>query len=230
MGRIRRSRPRSPPRGSLGDVAHPLVNPLGNDSLKPRVIVLPLAALVIAGLCAWKLSRPEVAQTIPENAGTLRRPAPPFELRDQGRVLSDGTTQPSRPVRLKTYLGRHRIVLVFFDNEAGADQDPVLSALREHQDAIQKDGVIVLGISTALPQHNRQAIQRAGEIPFPLLTDLDGTVCSTWGVLNMRDDGAFRNRPGVFIIDRAGTVAWKGDAPLPVSNPLDHLDSLVTGD
>lgn len=222
--------------------------------MKPRIIVLPLAAVVIAGLCAWKLSHPGQSQVIPASGGTARRPAPLFELADQGRETRVAErsgaeserpsgapesldhssaryiAEPSKRVRLKSYLGRHRILLVFFDNEAGADKDPVLVALREHRETIQKDRVIVLGISTALPQQNRQAIRRGGEIPFPLLTDLDGMVCQTWGVLNMRDDGSFRNRPAVFVIDRAGTVAWKGENPQPVADPLDHLDSLLSGD
>ncbi|MCC7423587.1 MAG: redoxin domain-containing protein [Planctomycetaceae bacterium] len=222
--------------------------------MKPRILVLPLAGIVIAGLCLWRLSRNEQPQIIPESGGIARRPAPLFELRDQGRetlvtaqqgaegaapagepASSDDSparylTEPSKPVRLKSYLGRHRIILVFFDNEAGADKDPVLAALREHRETIQKNRIIVLGISTALPQHNRQALRRGGEIPFPLLTDLDGMVCQTWGVLNMRDDGSFRNRPAVFAIDRSGTVAWKGDHPQPVADPLDYLDSLLSGE
>lgn len=157
-------------------------------------------------------------------------PAPDFELPDQGRDLGDRKTLPSRRVRLKSYLGRHRVLLVFFDGEHGADVDPLLLALRDRHADVEKNRLIVLGIATALPQQNRQATARAGDVPFPLLSDLDGTVCKTWGMLDLRDDGAFRNRPGVFAIDRAGNVAWKNGLPVPERTPLDRLDSLISGE
>lgn len=73
-----------------------------------------MAAALIAGLVAFKLSQP------PQRRSTSmldeRRPAPKFLALDSDNKL----------LKFERYLGRQEVLLIFFDGEAGADRDPVL--------------------------------------------------------------------------------------------------------
>lgn len=181
------------------------------------------------GVCVWKATRPPQRQAIPrESAGTVF-PAPDFELPDQGRDHASGAarrTDPSRRVRLRSYLGRHEILLAFFDGDEGADRDSVLLRLKSSEPQLRQRGIIVLAVTTALPQQNRAASQRAGGFPFPLLSDVDGTICAEWGCLKLRDDGARQTTPALFFIDRAGRVGWQDRLPRPESDPEQTIASL----
>ncbi len=169
-----------------------------------RILVLPVAAIVILGLVAYKLTRsyPRQAEVV-ENLADVR-PAEPFSAYDPD----------NKPVRLGAYLGRHRIVLVFFDGGAGIGGDSVLRELRQNYKRLRSSGVIVLAISTALPQTNRKAFEQIGRFPFPVLSDPGLNVHNPWG----RVDANGKPIPGLFIIDRAGNVAWKDGKPKPADN------------
>ena len=71
-----------------------------------------------------------------------------------------------------------------------------------------------IGISTALPQENRASVGE--DYPFSLLTELEAANAASasqrWG----RVDSSARIVPAMFHIDRAGTVAWQDNAPIPV--------------
>ena len=137
----------------------------------------------------------------------------------------------NRLVRFQRYIGRHKIIVVFYDGQAGADKDETLLRLGREYDQIQATDTIVLGISTAIPQENRQARQRQYErvekqyqpFPFPLLSDVPRdpqtppfAVHQRWGRF---DETAGKALPGVFLVDRSGRVAWSRNAPLPLNDP-----------
>ncbi len=180
-----------------------------------RVFLLVLAAAVIGGLCALKMTRSYAPQTTVA-ARPLAEPAPEFELYDQN--------SPSRIVRLEGYLGRHRVIVVFFDGRAGAHGSAVLNRLRDNWSRLRRAEIYVMAISTALPQENRKDIAQHGEFPFPLLSDPDFHVHRAWGRF---DEAAGKPRTGVFLVDRKGWVAWsrKTDAP----QPTDDWQSAVEG-
>ncbi len=186
--------------------------------MRPRLLVLPIAAVIIAGLCAWKLSRIDEERTRIRHIPQAMRPAPPFELYDDRK--------PSQIVRLKSYLGRHRVLVAFFDGEAGADRSPVLLRLKRDFDRLDREDVKVFAISDAIPQHNRAASARAGGFPFPLLTDLTRRAHEDWG---LADPKSGELRQGVFVIDRAGNVAWDKTHPRPVDDPNSFLSDLIDG-
>lgn len=174
---------------------------------RPRVLVLPIAAAIIVGLVAFKLSQPPQ----PRPSGTIdeRRPAPKFMALDSNNQL----------LKFERYLGRHEILLIFFDGDAGADRDPVLLRVREQFLELKRRGVQVVAVSAAIPQYNRQAMERVGKFPFPLLSDPEFFIHQLWG---RYDDERRETRTGVFWIDRAGQVAWSGTAPRPEAD-LDRV-------
>ncbi|HUE14866.1 MAG TPA: redoxin domain-containing protein [Planctomycetaceae bacterium] len=184
-----------------------------------RVFLLVLAAAIIGGLCAFKAMRSYSPQTTVA-ARPLAEPAPEFELYDQ--------SSPSRIVRLEGYLGRHRVVVVFFDGRAGAHASDVLSRLKDNWSRLHKAEIYVMAISTALPQENRKDIAQHVEFPFPLLSDPGFQVHRTWGRF---DEVAGKPSTGVFLVDRKGSVAWsrKTNAPEPTENWQSALERLVAG-
>ena len=180
--------------------------------MRRRILVLPAAALLILAMMAYKLTRRYPDRPISPQAALQTAAAPMFQLTDEN----------NHPVRLKSYVGRHRIVLVFYDGELGADRDPTLLQLRGEFERIDSAGIVVFGISTALPQQNRRAIERGGAFPFLLLSDIPTGAQSvpfqvhhTWGRI---DENTFRTHSGVFLIDRKGDVDWSNGKPVPVAS------------
>jgi len=118
-----------------------------------RILILPISALVIVLLCLYGLSRKKDA--------SLQRAALPVAKRSARFLLFELYDQNNKTVRLERYLGRHPILLVFFDQRTGADGDPVFMRLREELNRLKRENVIVLGISTALPlKKGRESFHR----------------------------------------------------------------------
>ena len=172
------------------------------------VLVIPISAVLIAGLAAYKTTR---RYEPPQDEVTSEvRPAPFFEIEDQN----------SRMVRLKSYIGRSKLLIVFFDGREGPDHSELFTRLRDAFPEIHATGAVVLAISASRPSQNRYgahlehlktnpsgaaaAEQDELRYPFLLLSDiLDYNV--------HRKYQAFDERTGqpleaVFVVDRAGLI------------------------
>lgn len=185
-----------------------------------RILVIPAAAVVILAACVWRVSNPRQNQANADLPAE-RRLAPAFQLYDQNSTL----------VKLEAFLHRHTIVLVFFDGSVGPDKDATLVELRKFQPALKAEGIVVFGISTALPQENRN--NSALPFPFQLLTDAvaadANSVHRQWGTLippkSLDKPGG--TVPAVFVIDRQGLVEWSGDLPVRDENPETLVSRLL---
>lgn len=190
-----------------------------------RNVVLPFGGIVILGLVLWRERQEAIRDALPPEARPLpRRFAPRFQANDHRSKL----------VKFERYLGRTRIVLVFFDGDAGADQDPVLRPLLEHHTAIEDAGIQVVAVSMATPYANRQAEQRWGQkFPFPVVTDIDPTApypASVHRSYGRYDEKGDRPLEGLFLIDRRGTVAMDDNGvPVPVNEPEAAVAALIAG-
>jgi peroxiredoxin len=190
--------------------------------MKPRALILPIAAVIIAALLVYRLQREERRPVASGPVGE-RRLAPNIVLSSQSRQL----------VKLEGYLGRTRIVLLFFDADRGADGDPILVQLGEHHPELEEAGIQVIAVSTATRYENAQSEQRLGwEFPFPLLTDIDpdqpipAPAHQAWGLFDAEHN---QTRTGLFLIERDGTVRWDDGRPHPVSDPQSVIDQLIAG-
>jgi peroxiredoxin len=192
-----------------------------------RIVILPLAAVVIAGLVVYRLNRGErPSPPVPKSASVREtHTAPPLAI-----PLAD---QHKHLVKLERYYGRAPIVIVFFDKDAGADKDPYLTQLRDCFDQLDADGVEVVGISRASSFENQQAEERAGKpFPFPILSDIHpeghspAPISIQFGLFDVPTQST---RTAVFLIDRAGQISWDGAAPRPVSDPAAAIDALCRG-
>lgn len=184
--------------------------------MKPRILVLPVTALLIISAVVWKQQ-----QTYPPTDPRLLRyalqPAPSFEATE--------TTETDRSgfFRLERYLGRQALLLVFFDGEAGADASETLQHLRSHAEQIDDRGIMVVGVSSALPQHNEKL-----DFPdsFRFVTDLPPiwTAHRRW---NSFDESTEQPIEKVFFIDRAGNVTVDDGLPVPLENDASAIDRVL---
>lgn len=191
--------------------------------MRDRRMLIPIISAVILGcICAWRIAanRPQdySAQVA---AAVMIRPAPGFEARDSENHL----------VRLGAFLGRHKVIVLFFDGEAGRDKDPrtagadqdhELMRLRERFPELQAQGVKAIAVSGTLPQANRAAMKRVGPFPFPLVSDIDPLtpdevfrIHRQYGRINPQSGAP---TTGVFLIDRKGQIQFTVDGPRPIES------------
>ena len=194
-----------------------------------RVLIPIVAGVAIAVLCAWRVmtNQPQdyAAQVSLEAAKVVTRSAADLDF--------EGLDSDNRMVRLAAFLGRHRILVLFFDGELGADKDAELLRLRERFIELKAHDVKVIAVSTALPQQNRAAMlpERAGEFPFPLVSDFNPVSPEEAQKIHRRwgrwDDSTGKAKPGVFVIDRKLQIEFMGGAPRPVANVDLAVERLV---
>lgn len=185
--------------------------------MRNRILILPIAAVVIVALCAYKMTRTEQSRA----NGTRQTfgPAPLFELFD--------CQSPPQRVRLTSYLGRHSILILFFDGKLGADKDPRMKWVTENAQRIDEADLYVFAISGALPFQNREFQTQLSTGPLAnrvyLLTDPPSTegaramgylVHRQWG---RYDEQTEQPHQGLFLVDRAGRVEMNKGRPVVVA-------------
>jgi peroxiredoxin (alkyl hydroperoxide reductase subunit C) len=180
---------------------------------------------VIAGLVAFKLTR-RYEPAVDEKPGTVR-PAPLFQLYDQH----------SQIVRLARYVGRHKLLIVFYDGSRGPDASTLLGQLRERFPELHRARAIVLAISASRPSENRYGVnlerrpavaapapESESHYPFPLLSDiLDFEVHRQYGAF---DFDAQKPREAVFVVDRSGTIRYAHFGPADLGEIDDWVREL----
>ena len=182
--------------------------------MKLRILVLPLAAAIIAGMVWHKLQRDHQRSPTSQQTTTARIQAPPIEALDKDNSIT----------RLKSFQGRHNLLVVFFDGEAGAASDKTLLHLKSHAAELEAADFHVIAVSSALPQQNRNT-------EFPPLFHLLSDPAPIWKIHRAWGTGSFDKeaelpRQAVFHIDRAGNVAGSSE-PIPLTNPDQQIDKLL---
>lgn len=192
--------------------------------MKPRVLVLPIAAVVIVGLVVWKKNQPRRSR---ENI-----PMPVYRQPVSDRMFQLLDVE-NKPVKLERYVGRHQMLLIFFRGDFVADTfargpdgefllsesdqkselEPLLRDLlvvRERSAEIEAADAKVVAVSSALPQHMKRAEELLGKFPFDVLSDPTLEISKQWNRLDWITDVPLR---GIFTIDRLGTSPFVGDDP-----------------
>jgi peroxiredoxin Q/BCP len=124
-------------------------------------------------------------------------PAPQFTTTDQ-----DG-----KPVSLSDFKGK-KVVLYFYPNDMTPGCTAEACSLRDNYRTLQKQGYVVLGISTNDEKSHKKFIAKE-ELPFSLLADTNKSVhekYGTWGEKSMygrKYMGTFRV---TFVIDEKGII------------------------
>lgn len=191
-----------------------------------REILLALAGFFLFVLAVWRQNQlAEWSQDPSRKPALVRTLAPRFTLADHRRNV----------VKLERLLGRHRVVLVFFDSDLGVDQDPRTKPLIKANELLEQNDIKVIAVGTATPFANEEAEKRLGQkIPFPVLTDIELNAplpSPAHRLYGLIDPETGETRSGLFLIERDGTVPFspQGD-PLIEVNEKSVLDSLAKGE
>lgn len=126
------------------------------------------------------------------------QPAPRFSLIDQDGVMHT----------LEQYKGK-KILLYFYPKDDTPGCTAEACSFRDNYKALSDSGLVVLGVSKdAIKSHKKFADKY--ELPFPLLSDIDGSTCEAYGVWRMKKFMG-REYMGIermsFLIDENGTLA-----------------------
>lgn len=192
----------------------------GAKRLLGLLLLLILAASAPAVAAQREIAPgPSAVQAVYDTRGLLRvgTPAPWFTL-----PRADGAA-----VRLEELLGRP-LVLYFYpmDDTPGCTKEAC--AFRDDYAAFDSLGIRIVGISTDDPA-SHLAFSEKYRLPFLLLSDTDGTVCSLYGVAVARErQGEKRTvaRRVTYLLDSKGMVLHVYDRVDPVGHSAEILAAL----
>jgi thioredoxin-dependent peroxiredoxin len=139
-------------------------------------------------------------------------PAPDFSLDS-----ADGQT-----VRLGDYRGKSEVVLFFYPKDDSPACTAEACSFRDSHEAFLEAGAVVIGVSSDPPGEHR-AFAGKHRLPFPLLTDLDGSLRARFGV--PKTLGLIPGRV-TYLIDRDGVVRHVYSSQL---RPASHVREALRG-
>lgn len=189
--------------------------------MRKVLIIPPVAAVVITLLVVYRLNRPEPVRTQELSPVVVARPLPLFQLYDEQSQL----------VRVQRYVGRHKLLIVFFDGSRGPDQSELLLALKKGFRPIYDTGAVVLAIGALRPSDLRppptdrgERTERAEPFPFPLLADFP--VPEVHQKLGAWDEASGEPREAVVVVDRAGIIRMIHTAETGLGTPAEWAADL----
>ncbi|GEM_PF-302531 len=189
--------------------------------MKIRFLFLVIVLTLVSGLTAWRAMNPRTKTEVSLQS-LHQRPAPEFQLLDQN----------SRPIQLKGYVGRYRVLVYFFASGQTLDADPVLLRLREVYPTLKRSGVMAFAISSPLgPVEKPKAVS----FPFPILRDTvagqPGSCSTLWGRTQgtPASSAGAKIQPAAFLVEATGLVSWNDDFPKPADDAIDLINALVSG-
>jgi hypothetical protein len=186
--------------------------------MKLRLMLLVLAMIAVFGAVEYRLSNPLARQQLLASDEYPLALAPSFAGYDQQMHL----------FRLKSYVGRQAMFVVFCGENKKADTDPNVSHLVSHLDELNSKGIRVVVVTPNLPQENRKI-----DLPddFDLISDFEqtktGELYKAHKAFRSFDSKSKKPLAKVFFIDRAGNVPVNEGVPVGLLNPDSDIDRLL---
>ena len=120
----------------------------------------------------------------------------------------EGKDQSGNDIKLTDFAGK-KVVLYFYpkDNTPGCTAEAC--NLRDNYEELQKQGYVVLGISTDSEKSHQKFIDKF-ELPFSLIADVDKTIheqYGTWVEKSMYGRQYMGTARKTFVIDENGVIA-----------------------
>jgi peroxiredoxin Q/BCP len=144
----------------------------------------------------------------------LNTQAPTFSLEDQ-----DGKIHA-----LEQYKGK-KVLLYFYPKDDTPGCTTEACNFRDNYNALAKAGLVVLGVSKDSVKSHKKFAEKF-ELPFPLLSDVDGVVCEAYGVWRKKKFMG-REYMGIerisFLINEKGNIAKIYESV----KPKDHTQEVV---
>lgn len=149
----------------------------------------------------------------------IQKEAPDFTAE---AVMADGTV---KEITLSDYRGKY-VVLFFYPLDFTFVCPTEIEAFADQIGEFRNRNCEVLGVSVD-SVHSHLAWRRTpraeggiGEIPYPLVSDLDKSISRAYGVLLDKPSVALR---GAFLIDKAGNVRSMMVNDLPLGRNVDEV-------
>jgi peroxiredoxin Q/BCP len=136
--------------------------------------------------------------------------APEFSLQDQS----------GKTVSLKDFRGRQNVVVYFYPKDDTPGCTKEACTFRDQYTAFSDIGAVVLGISGDSPDSHKKFAAKH-RLPFPLLSDRDGSVRKAFGV--PKTLGLLPGRV-TYVIDKQGVIRHAFNSQL---NPTKHVDEAI---
>lgn len=149
----------------------------------------------------------------------IQNEAPDFKAQT---VMEDGSV---KEIKLSDFRGKY-VVLFFYPLDFTFVCPTELIALSERIDEFEARGVQVLGVSVDSPyahmawRNTPRKKGGIGEINYPLVSDLDKSICKKYGVLLEKPGIALR---GLFIMDKLGKLRHITVNDLPLGRNVDEI-------
>ena len=112
------------------------------------------------------------------------------------------TTQDGQPVSLNDFIGKKALILFFYPKDGTPVCTKEACAFRDSYDQFLDAGAEVIGISSDSDQSHR-AFAGRHQLPFPLISDVDGSLRRAFGV--SKTLGLIPGRV-TYVIDESGIV------------------------
>lgn len=148
----------------------------------------------------------------------IGQPAPAFDLPDADMEL----------VSLAAYRNRKNVVVYFYPRDDTPGCTMVSIDFSDLQDDFDRHQTVVLGISMDDFQSHGEFRDKYG-IAVRLLSDVEGQVCGSYGVLQEKEkDGVRRNciQRSTFVVDKNGMIAQAWYGVRPRGHAADVLQSI----
>lgn len=154
-----------------------------------------------------------------ETLAFVQREAPDFTAQ---AVMGDGSV---KEIKLSDYRGKY-IVLFFYPLDFTFVCPTEIIALSDREQEFRLRGAEILGVS--VDSHFSHMAWRGtprkqggiGEVSYPLISDLDKSICRQYGVLVEKPGIALR---GLFIIDKLGKIRHITINDLPLGRNVDEV-------
>lgn len=110
-------------------------------------------------------------------------------------------------ISLKQFHGQ-KVILYFYPKDSTPGCTVQACSFRDHHNQFGQKNVVVLGVSKdSVTKH--QGFKKTHTLPFPLLADVDGAICTAYGVL--KEKSMFGKKymgieRSTFLIDEKGHV------------------------
>jgi hypothetical protein len=186
--------------------------------MKPRLLFLIAATIGLVVIVEYRLSQPDEGQQLIASDEFPMALAPSFAGYDPEMHL----------FRLKSYVGRQALFVVFCGEQKDAAADANVIHLTAHQDAVAAKGIRVVVVTRNLPQENRKLNLPA---EFDLISDFEqtktGELFKAHKSFRCFDAQAELPLAKIFFIDRAGNVPVNEGTPVGLVHPDTDIDRLL---
>lgn len=128
-----------------------------------------------------------------------------------GKTAPDFTlpSTTGEPISLRQFKGKKTVVLYFYPKDETPGCTREACDFRDHHADFERQGVVVLGVSTDGLDSHRQFTSKH-HLPFTLLADEDAAVSKMYGVYkqkNLYGKKYMGIERTTFVIDRTGRIA-----------------------